>query len=57
MLMQNFSLPLPVFLEILAAFVAAPAAGFYTWRGIRRRRAERLALRSAEERRLRDGPR
>ena len=44
--MPHLSIHLMHFLEIVAALVAAPAAGFYTWRGIRRRREEQRQLRA-----------
>lgn len=44
--MPNLSIHLLPFLEIVAALIAAPAAGFYTWRGLRRRAEERRQLRA-----------
>jgi hypothetical protein len=41
--MPNISIHLVPFLEILLAIVMTPAAGYYVWRGYRRRKLERLA--------------
>lgn len=44
--MPNISIHLVPFLEIVAVIAAAPALGFYLWRGMRRRARERAAYRA-----------
>ncbi len=47
--MPNLSIHLMHFIDIIAALIAVPAAGFYTWRGVVKRRAERLRLRGRKD--------
>jgi hypothetical protein len=41
--MHDLSIHLIPFLEMVAAIVATPIVGMYVWRGIQRRKQERLA--------------
>ncbi|MDB4888391.1 MAG: hypothetical protein JWL61_246 [Gemmatimonadetes bacterium] len=41
--MHDLPIHLIPFLEMVAALVATPIVGMYVWRGVRRRRKERLA--------------
>ena len=40
--MHDLSIHLIPFLEMVAAIVATPVVGIYIWRGLRRRKQERL---------------
>jgi len=42
--MPSFSIHLVHFIDIIVALIAVPAAGFYTWRGVRRRKDEQRRI-------------